>query len=195
VSADESRNARTLEVVERVAVVLDELGIESALIGASALAVHGYPRATQDVDLGTATDPFTMLKRARDRLRSELGAGVDLVTPDADDPLGGVLTISGDDFDPVQVVNFLNPLAAGQNPGAEAIRMAIPDLIEGSRLRVVTLPHLVALKLYSGGYKSRLDVLELLERNPDAPLDQVREVCVRYGLGDGLDRILEERGR
>jgi hypothetical protein len=193
VKADDARSVRTLEVVDAVARVLRDLGVETALIGASALAVHGYPRATQDVDLGVATDPFTKLREAQTRLRSTFGEGVELVMPDADDPLGGVLTVQGTDFEPVQVVNFSNPLGSGVNPGHEAVRNAIPGLIEGSDLRVVDIPHLVALKLYSGGYKSRLDVLELLERNPDAPLDPIREVCARFRLLGEWQQILRER--
>jgi len=79
-----------------------------------------------------------------------------------------VLTVTGEDFDPVQVVNFLNPLSRRRNPGSEAVRTATAGAVAGSPLRLVTLPYLIALKLYAGGYKSRLDVLELLTRNPDA---------------------------
>ena len=53
------------------------------------------------------------------------------------------------------------------------------------------LPQLVALKLYAGGLKSKADILELLTRNPEADLDEIRKVCKRYRVG-GLDAILRE---
>lgn len=186
---------RTLAVAERLARILEEAGVRSALIGAAALAVHGYPRATADLDLAVATDPFTTLRRVRDRVAAEMACDARLVAPDADDPLGGVLTVSGPGFDPVQVVNFLNPLSAAQNPGAAAVDTALDGLVAGTRLRVVDLPHLVALKLYAGGPKSRLDVLELLDRNPTAPHDAIAAVCERVHLGDDWRRLLAERAR
>jgi hypothetical protein len=48
-------------------------------------------------------------------------------------------------------------------------------------LAVVDLPHLVALKLYAGGRKSMVDVLELLDRNPDADRARIRDLCARFG--------------
>src|SRR5579883_602911 len=49
---------------------------------------------------------------------------------------------------------------------AEAIEHAMRNAL-GS-LSVVDLAHLVALKLYAGGPKGKLDVIELLSRNPEA---------------------------
>lgn len=64
-------SAATLEAAERVAKTLERLGIETALIGAVALAVHGYVRATQDVDLATSVDLWRDLRRAADELARE----------------------------------------------------------------------------------------------------------------------------
>lgn len=64
------------------------------------------------------------------------------------------------------------------------------DLVRGMSLPVVDLPHLIALKLYAGGRKSELDVLELLARNPAASRDEIVETCARFGLGDALARLL-----
>jgi hypothetical protein len=61
----------------------------------------------------------------------------------------------------------------------------------GSRLRLVPLPHLVALKLYAGGMKSRADIVELLVRNPNADTTAIRELCLHWQLG-GLDQLIEE---
>ena len=182
---------RTLEIAAQVSVILDELGIPSALIGAAALAAYGYPRATRDLDLAVATDPFSTLQEARQRIETRLGVHAGLTMPDADDPLGGVLTVTGEGFDAVQVVNFHNPLNAVRNPGAEAVQTARSGIVAGTLLRVVGLPYLVALKVYAGGYKSRLDVLALLERNPAADREEIARVCGRFGLADAWRALIE----
>ena len=186
------RGARTFEVAERIRAILEGLGAPCAVIGAVALAVHGYARGTVDLDVGTATNPFTTLKELAEQLRRE-GFDAELVTPDADDPLGGVVNVRGPDFDLVQVVNFVNPLGSGSNPGSEAIDQA-KTTIEGTSLRVVEIPHLVALKLYAGGLKSRVDVVELLRRNPAADRKRIGEVCAKFGLAAELDAALKELG-
>jgi hypothetical protein len=56
---------------------------------------------------------------------------------------------------------------------------------------VVPLPHLVALKLYAGGMKSRADIVELLSRNPDGDMAEIRELCDRWRLR-GLDGLIAE---
>ena len=188
------RERRTLLAAERVHDVLEAQGVESAVIGAMALAVRGYVRSTRDFDLATHTDPFGKLPQVR-RALQEAGLQSELRTPDADDPLGGVLEVTGQGFKPIQIVNFLNPLAPRVTAvGREAIERAEAGLISQSRMRVVTLPHLVALKLYAGGAKSRNDVIEVLERNRPLDLGQVREVCARHGLGSDLEKIVAEIG-
>lgn len=188
----DDRAWRTLEVAERLQSLLEEHGIDSALIGAMACAVHGYSRATRDVDLAVYADPVQTLP-AVVRALSASGLSAEFSRPDADDPLGGVITVSGDDFDPVQVVNFYNPLSSSDNPGRESIREA-HEIGRERSLRVVSLPHLIALKLYAGGAKSRLDVIELLERNASLELGPVRELCKRFGLAESLDAVLDELG-
>ena len=185
---------RTLEVAEKIYGILEKLGVEAAVIGAMALAVHRYVRFTRDFDLAIHKDPFLVLHEIQREVKKAVpGIQTDIRLPDQDDPLGGVLEITGKGFKPVQVVNFLNPLSPkGTSLGQEAIHEARPGLIENSRMRVVKLPHLIALKLYSGGAKSRNDVVELLERNQPLDLGAIRDVCTRHGLSKELEAILEE---
>lgn len=178
--------------MERVATALLSHGAPTALIGAAAAAVHNFVRATEDVDLASYVDPYKTLTLVQAELVAE-GFAVKLGEPDAQDALGGVLTVSGDDFDPVQVVNFLNPWGGGTVLGRDAIESAVPGPI-GS-VPVVDLAHLIALKLYSGGSKSRNDVAELLERNADADVDEIVTVCERYGLSDALRVILQSSSK
>jgi hypothetical protein len=189
------RVARTFEVVERVRIVLAQHGVDSAVIGAIALAIHGYPRATEDVDLATCENPFGALRDAARALRDQ-GFAVTVADPDEHDPLGAVITVSGDEFDSVQVVNFHNPFSgAGIRLGQEALREACPASFPGAELKVVGIAHLVALKLYAGGARNRTDVMELLERNRPIDVIGLREVCGRFGLGLELDAVLRAIGQ
>jgi hypothetical protein len=186
-----ARVARTLDVAQLVADVFSGQGVEVAVIGAMALAAHGYARSTEDFDLATSVDPFKILPGIVEELQKR-GLRAVLRQPDADDPLGGVIDVEGDDFDLVQVVNFLNPWAgAGSALGAEAISTA--TRVAGSPFRIVDVPHLVALKLEAGGPQDRGDVVELLARNPEADLARIREVCRRFGHESQLEALLAER--
>ena len=160
------------------------------MIGALAMAAHRYSRATHDIDLGTAADIFTTLKRVGERLQAE-GFEIETNLPDQDDPLGGVINVIGEDFDTVQIVNFFNPWTGVPPFAKEAIELAESAQMPGSALRVVDLPHLVALKLYAGGSKSRDDVSQLLAANPDADLAAVRKVSQLAGVEADLDAIFE----
>lgn len=181
-----------IRLAERVAAVASELGMSTALIGATALAAHNYVRGTADIDLAIAIDPFRELRRLEDRLKRE-GFRTELNLPDAEDSLGGVLRVwaTAEDDDPVEVVNFHNPLSPSSNPGLEAVQTATP-IGASTSLRCATLPHLIALKLYAGGRRDQADVLELLRRNPGADRARIREVCARYGSEQVLEELIGE---
>lgn len=186
-----------LELAERIARAAQELGIETALIGAIALAAHNYVRGTMDVDFATTVDPGVDLRRLQAKLDS-MGLQTKLNMPDADDALGGLLRVwhaedeEGDPVDPVDVVNFFNPYRpGGRNPGADAVRNA-HRLEKGSSLRYVRLPELIALKLYAGGRRDLADVVELLVRNPEADLPAIRTVCAQYGFAEQLEELVQE---
>lgn len=174
-----------LEAAERVVSLLASKGVPSVVIGAVALAAYRYVRHTRDIDLGVEADVPTM-RALLEALRNE-GFEAELHEPDAQDPLGGVINVSGD-FGLVQVVSF-----ADRFPAAIRDALAGEDLRvrPGSVLRLVPLGQLVALKLYAGGLASKADILELLRRNPDADLDAIRATCRAYRLR-GLEAILEE---
>ncbi|WP_375756127.1 hypothetical protein [Corallococcus exercitus] len=177
--------------------LLEQHGIPAAVIGAIALAVHYYPRQTEDFDLAININPFPRFRQLDEALRAE-GFETDLSYPDAEDPLGGVLRVSGEDFETIEIVNFQNPWPGAKDNTSlaqEAIQSASLALNPGSRLRVVDLPHLIALKLFAGGWKSKADVLELLERNRQhLNVAELRDVCARHGVGPALRSLLEELG-
>jgi len=167
-----------LHAAETVVGILKQHRVDAVVIGAVALAAHHYVRQTNDVDLGVNAD-LPVLRTLVDALR-RAGFDAELREPDGDDPLGGVIDVTGP-FGLVQIVSY-----AGRFPGVidDALR-------DGSPLRLVPLPHLVALKLYAGGHKSKADIVELLARNPEADLDQIRARCRRYRLS-GLEELISE---
>lgn len=183
------RTERTIEVASEAARWIADEGARSAVIGAIAMAVHGHARSTMDLDLATELDPGAQLTRMRADFEAR-GYQVELNLPDADDPLGGVLTIAGQDFDDVQVVNFHNPLSMRETPASRALDDAIP--LEGTQLRIVTVEDLVLLKLYAGGLKSLADIAGLLEANPDLDLEELRPTCASLGLEPELDHLQRE---
>ena len=174
-----------IRAAEEVAEILESRGVGAVVIGAVALAAHGYVRFTENLDLGVNTDLGT-LSRIAEALRTA-GFEVQLREPNGEDPLGGVVDVRGP-FGLVQIVNY-----GGRFPAVIDGGLAAADTVirPGSRLRIVPLPHLVALKLYAGGTKSRADIVELLSRNPDADMGAIRDLCLGWRLR-GLDPLIEE---
>lgn len=76
-----------IQAAEQIAGILESRGVGSVVIGAVAMAAHGYVRFTHDLDLGVNTDLSTLRSAARE----EQGAGFAVVLrePDGQDPLGG----------------------------------------------------------------------------------------------------------
>lgn len=177
-----------IRAAEEIVQSLESQGVEALVIGAVALAAHGYVRFTEDLDLGVNTDLGT-LRTAAEGLRAA-GFAVELREPDGEDPLGGVVDVRGS-FGLVQIVNYGDRFPAVIDGG-----LAMSDTVirPGSHLRIVPLPHLVALKLYAGGTKSHADIVELLACNPDADTAMIRQLCRQWRL-PGLDPLIEEAGR
>lgn len=186
-------------LAERVATAASELGIATALIGASALAAHNFVRGTKDVDMASAVDPYSALRKLQSSLE-HLGLKTKLNLPDGDDDLGGLLQIwepdyEDEDGDPtrwVEIVNFANPHRPGlRTPAAAAIKNAV-RLDEQTALRYVQLPDLVALKTYAGALKDFADIDQLLEVNPSADLDEVLAIAKPYDRCGQLQQLIDE---
>jgi predicted nucleotidyltransferase len=142
-----------VKLLEVVADRLEALGIDYCAIGAAALAAHGVSRATQDIDLFTTSskvlEPASWQGLPAD-VRHEVRRG------DAFDSLAGVVRFQAPAQTDVDLV-------VGKFRWQTAIvGRAIPTVIEGRALRVVTAPDLVLLKLHAGGGKDAWDIGELL---------------------------------
>lgn len=182
-------NCKTIfDAAEDVLEILGSQRIETVVIGAVALAAYRYVRQTQDLDLGVNANT-AQLRSLADLLKAK-GYSVELREPDGDDPLGGVIDVRGP-FGLVQIVSFADRFPAVID---EAVRASTLSVRAGSRLKLVPLPHLIALKLYAGGHKAKSDIVELLARNPDLDVECVRKLCRSYRL-KGLDKLVAEAGR
>ena len=121
-----------------------------------------------------------------DSLSAE-GYNVEFHEPDENDPLGGVIDVSGP-FGLVQLISFEGRFPAVIRDALEGEDLRIRP---GSMLRIMPIPQLVALKLYAGGWKSHADIVELLRRNPEADVDAIRKTCRKYRLR-GLAQVLKD---
>lgn len=137
---------------------LDAHGVAHAVIGATALAVHGVSRATADVDLlvvdARCFDP-TVWSGVRGT-----GATIDIRRGDADDPLAGVVRVTRGDETPVDVI--------GGRSGWQAtvIDRAVRADVAGVSVPIATPADLVLLKLYAGGPQDAWDIAQLLDAVP-----------------------------
>jgi hypothetical protein len=174
-----------LRAAENVLGLLQKHGIDAVVIGAVALAAYHYVRQTEDIDLGVNAD-INGLRALAASLASS-GYSVELREPDAQDSLGGVIDVRGQ-FGILQIISFAGrfPIVIEDELEASTLRVR-----QGSPLKIVPLPHLIALKLYAGGHKSQADIVELLERNPELDLSAVRALCRKYRL-QGLEELIDE---
>lgn len=141
-----------------------------------AVAVHGYARATADVDIVTRRPLPEVRKRlAGQGVKSALRHG-DAQEGDFDS-LKGVL--EGIEFD------ILPPLVPIDWENAVDVPLG-----GGETLKFVDLPTLIHLKLRAGGPQDVLDVVMLLQRHPENVV-RARELATAYGLAAQLESFME----
>ncbi len=174
-----------LHAAEDVLSLLQKHGIDAVVIGDVALAAYHYIRKTEDIDLGVNADLRSLQALAASL--TSAGYSLELREPYTQDSLGGVIDLRGH-FGLLQIISF-----AGRFSGVieDALGASTLRVRQGSPLKIVPLPHLIALKLYAGGHKSQADIVELLQRNPGLDIDTVRALCHKYRLS-GLEELIEE---
>lgn len=144
---------------------------ECVVVGAMAVAVYGYPRATADVDLVSRLPLPDVRKRLADHgVRAALKRGDEL--EGGFDCLGGVL--DGVEFD------ILPPLVPIDWSNAVEVPLG-----HGDTLKIVDLPTLIHLKLRAGGPQDVLDVAVLLQHHPTEAA-RAGELATAFGLAAQL---------
>jgi hypothetical protein len=162
----------TIEPVQRL---LESAGVEFALIGAHALAAHGFPRFTVDIDL--LTTDARVLDGAMWRPLAGSGATVDVRRGDADDPLAGVVHVLLPDGTDVDIV-----VGRWQWERDVVLRAEHRQIAPAISVPVVRLGDFVLLKLAAGGSIDLRDVelilqhcdREVIAREVEAHIGEVR---------------------
>jgi predicted nucleotidyltransferase len=143
-----------VSLLAQVSEALRAAGIPHALIGASALTIHGVNRSTLDVDL-FAVDPACLDRHTWDLLAAE-GIGVEVRRGDPEDPLAGVVRFEIAAELPVDVV-------VGKYVWQrKTIERAATAIFAGVEVPVLDGVDLILLKLYAGGPQDAWDIQQLL---------------------------------
>jgi len=159
------------EVAVRLASLLPE---PNALIGALAVAAHGYIRATDDIDFVSSVDP----KEIQARLAK---GGIASKTRRGDALEGDIPSVVYGQADGFRFDVLFPPVPIDWS------RTVILPLAEGSRLRVVDLDALVRLKLRAGGPQDLIDVVHLVRLH-----SEIEERALALADGYGVRERLEE---
>jgi len=169
-----SRGTRFLRVARRLAEALGP--DECLLVGGLAVMVHGFVRATRDVDLVTRL----ALSEARSRLE-KAGLPTKLLKGDAFE--GAFSCLKGEcERLPFDVLPQLVPIhwEAAESVGAL-----------GSGLRAVALRDLLALKFKAQGAKDLMDTAMLVMLHP-ASEPHARELATAYRVLDRFEHWLSD---
>jgi predicted nucleotidyltransferase len=146
-----------LKLFEAVCARLDAASVPYALIGATALGIHGVARSTLDLDL------LAMDSRVLDpAFWGDLARYAGVRRGDADDPLLGAVRFLSSDAYPVDLVVGRFPWQSGILDRAE--RLPVGE----RRVPVCGAADLILLKLFAGGAQDRWDIQQLLAVRPDA---------------------------
>jgi hypothetical protein len=137
-----------------LAASLDAAGVDYALCGGVALAIHGAPRATQDIDLLVRPESIELLRKTAracgftfESLPMDFSSGISV--------LRFTKLIEGQPF-------MLDALLVG--PSTERVWQDRQTAeIDGGTLRVVSREGLVSLKLAAGRPQDLVDVQRLRE--------------------------------
>jgi hypothetical protein len=146
------------------------------LVGGLAVALHGYVRATDDIDLvvrGPLADVQARL--AAKGIKARLNRG---------DPAEGDFPCLRGELDGIRF-DVLPELSPIDWAGAPELKVG------GVTLRIVDLEGLLGLKLRAGGPQDLLDAAALILLHPDiAPVAQ--RLATAYGQATRLARFLED---
>lgn len=170
-----------LDVIE----ILQREKIDYAVIGAFALAVMGVVRATTDVDALLFTNPARLAKL--EKPFKQAGFTTELRTAEAEDPVSGMLVLS-DNFD-----NHVELLGGLRNMDPEIFSRTLEVKFRDQTLRIVGREDFIAMKCFAGGPQDLLDARSAYQAAPGPiDLDLLRTVARRFGResADRLEEIL-----
>lgn len=156
--------------------VLDEAGAKWAVIGAMAVAYHGWVRASLDADALLSLRGSTLdIDQLAERLRSK-GFQAEARMGDPGDPLGFVLRIADEAGNQADLIGGIRKLESA------FWNRVIEESWEGMHLRIASAEDLIALKLFAGGPKDLEDAEGVLRvQAGKLDLELVRKLCKGFG--------------
>lgn len=170
-----------LDVVD----VLTKVGIDYAVVGAMAAAVHGSIRATTDADalISITLPELSKLEKAIRRA----GFAAELRRGDADDPIPALLAISDPHGNRVDLLAGLR----GFDPDAFSRTLSTP--FQGKTLQLIGREDFVAMKCFAGGPQDVADALQAIANARGLiDIDLLRRTTRRFGraAADTLEQLL-----
>jgi len=168
-----------LDVVE----ILRREKVNYAVIGAFALTVLGVVRATTDVDALLFTNPGRLAELKKPF--KQAGFDTELRTAEADDPVSGMLVLSDDLGNHVELLGGLRNM----DPGIFSRTLEVE--FRNETLRIVGREDFIAMKCFAGGPQDLLDARSAYQTAPGPlDLDLLRTVTRRFGR-EAADRLEE----
>ena len=170
-----------------VAGMLTKQGIDYAVIGALAAAVHGSMRATTDADALLAITISRLAKLKK--VFRDAGVETDLRRGDSDDPIPAILAITDTHGNRVELLSGLR----GLDP--EAFTRRIRVKFHGAALRFIGREDFIAMKCYAGRPQDIADArLALTIRDQPIDIDLLRRLARRFGrpAADSLEKLLTD---
>jgi hypothetical protein len=157
--------------------------VDYAVVGAFALTVLGVVRATTDVDALLFAKPGRLAKLEKPFKRA--GFDTELRTAEADDPVSGILVLS-DDFG-----NHVELLGGLRNMDPEILSRTLEVRFRDEPLRIVGREDFIAMKCAAGSAQDLLDARSAYHAAPGPiDLDLLRTVTRRFGR-EAADRLEE----
>jgi hypothetical protein len=140
---------------EMLQLLLEEQ-VDFILVGAYALAAHGYPRATGDIDIWVRADEINSINiyRALERF----GAPVDQITVN-DFTNEGIVFQIGVTPRRIDIITHLDGVSFGE---ADEDKVIVE--VEGLKLPILSFDKLIKNKLSTGRERDELDVKLLQKR-------------------------------
>jgi hypothetical protein len=133
--------------------LLRENQVEYLLIGAYAVGYHGYPRATQDLDVWISSNPQNAIRLVA--ALHEFGFGVPEVTPEFVLRPNNIIRM-GEEPVRIEILNWASGVEFD-----ECYRERVVDKIDGVEVSLIGLPQLKKNKKASGRLKDLADLEEL----------------------------------
>ncbi len=165
-------------LLSEVVPLLEELGIQYAVIGALAASFHGVVRSSLDADaLLSGTGQPESVKRLISRLR-ECGFEVEHRKGAMDDPVHSVIIVS-DHFQ-----NRVDLLTGIRGLPPDFLSRRIEASLLGTTLHMIGAEDLIAMKLFAGSPRDLEDargVIKVSGDSLDYPL--LERLAANYGAG------------